>query len=358
MSPGGAPALLQSSPSPYLFLLCSWWISFVCTSSCFSSLVVDREFSSSCISMRDVWFSTCTGTLGVWAHTAEPLRVPIVPRNVATRKQHPLRAAPRVVQQRNCPALQFWWQWGRGDTRAIAAHLRLHVGELAALLSAAVQQGAADLQHGGRVVLHRRLPQPRHLRLHAALDGALQLRTAARMGWDGSAKELTPCPASLLPPRHPDVGALRCSTTHPECFGAHWEDGTCCLWLQCCGGAPGIAANILHPASSHCSTPTCLGQENGSCCLPALQLTLLKSSEVTQWEQPGTASLGVWMAHCCGWHWSGCKVGVRHSGKAELNGVGGIYSHGDAHSPRMGLFSCWDLAQVCVFMGLLLSWDY
>lgn len=43
-----------SCPSPYLFLFCSLWISLVCSSSCFSSLVVDKEFSWSCISIRHV----------------------------------------------------------------------------------------------------------------------------------------------------------------------------------------------------------------------------------------------------------------------------------------------------------------
>lgn len=43
-----------SCPGPYLFLFCSLWISLVCSSSCFSSLLVDREFSWSCISMRHV----------------------------------------------------------------------------------------------------------------------------------------------------------------------------------------------------------------------------------------------------------------------------------------------------------------
>lgn len=42
----------------YLFLARSWLISDVCSSSSFSSLLVDREFSRSWISIRDVWFST------------------------------------------------------------------------------------------------------------------------------------------------------------------------------------------------------------------------------------------------------------------------------------------------------------
>lgn len=68
-------------PDPYLFLLCSLWISFVCTSSCFSSLLVDREFSSSCISMRDVWFSTCPGAGGALGWAVGSCHVPGVPRH-------------------------------------------------------------------------------------------------------------------------------------------------------------------------------------------------------------------------------------------------------------------------------------
>lgn len=94
---------------------------------------------------------------------------------------------------------------------------------------------------------------------------------------------------------------------------------------------------------------------------PAVAGTAAHAAQKQQDDTMGTAQdsiPGVWREHCCGWHWSGCKVGVWHSGKAELNGVGGIYSHGDAHSPQMGLFSRWDLAQVCVFTDLLLNWDY
>ena len=44
--------------STHLFFSWIFRISFVCWRSCFSSLYVDNEFSSSCISSREVWFST------------------------------------------------------------------------------------------------------------------------------------------------------------------------------------------------------------------------------------------------------------------------------------------------------------
>lgn len=46
----------------YPFLSWSLLISLVCTMSCFSSLLVDREFSSSWISSLEVWFRTCPKT--------------------------------------------------------------------------------------------------------------------------------------------------------------------------------------------------------------------------------------------------------------------------------------------------------
>lgn len=49
---------LSGYHNPYLFFSWIFRISFVCWRSCFSSLYVDNEFSSSCISSRDVWFST------------------------------------------------------------------------------------------------------------------------------------------------------------------------------------------------------------------------------------------------------------------------------------------------------------
>lgn len=45
---------------PHLFLARSWLISEVCSSSSFSSLLVESEFSSSWISIRDVRFSICS----------------------------------------------------------------------------------------------------------------------------------------------------------------------------------------------------------------------------------------------------------------------------------------------------------
>lgn len=52
------PSIRGGTVLVYLFLARSWLISDVCSSSSFSSLLVDREFSSSWISIRDVWFST------------------------------------------------------------------------------------------------------------------------------------------------------------------------------------------------------------------------------------------------------------------------------------------------------------
>lgn len=47
--------------SVYLFLSWSLLISLVWIINCFSSLLVEREFSSSWISSLDVWFRTCNG---------------------------------------------------------------------------------------------------------------------------------------------------------------------------------------------------------------------------------------------------------------------------------------------------------
>lgn len=63
-APRSVPVNVSKGHGPYLFLPCSTWISLVCRSSCFSSLLVDREFSSSWISMRDVWFRTCARSRG------------------------------------------------------------------------------------------------------------------------------------------------------------------------------------------------------------------------------------------------------------------------------------------------------
>lgn len=54
--------LFDVQPSVYLFLSCSLLISLVWIISSFSSLLVEREFSSSWISSRDVWFRTCKKT--------------------------------------------------------------------------------------------------------------------------------------------------------------------------------------------------------------------------------------------------------------------------------------------------------
>lgn len=54
-----------SGPSySYPFLSWSLLISFVWSMSCFSSLLVDSEFSSSWISSLDVWLRTCAKTTG------------------------------------------------------------------------------------------------------------------------------------------------------------------------------------------------------------------------------------------------------------------------------------------------------
>lgn len=54
-----------SGPSySYPFLSWSLLISLVCSMSCFSSLLVDSEFSSSWISSLDVWLRTCANTTG------------------------------------------------------------------------------------------------------------------------------------------------------------------------------------------------------------------------------------------------------------------------------------------------------
>lgn len=54
--------LFDVQPSVYLFLSCSLLISLVWIINSFSSLLVEREFSSSWISSRDVWFRTCKKT--------------------------------------------------------------------------------------------------------------------------------------------------------------------------------------------------------------------------------------------------------------------------------------------------------
>lgn len=54
----GCRGCLPEVLSVYLFLSCSLLISLVWTINCFSSLLVEREFSSSWISSLDVWFRT------------------------------------------------------------------------------------------------------------------------------------------------------------------------------------------------------------------------------------------------------------------------------------------------------------
>lgn len=51
-------------PGAHLLRPCSLWSSWPCSSSCFSSLLVDSEVSSSWISIRDVWFRTCSRKQG------------------------------------------------------------------------------------------------------------------------------------------------------------------------------------------------------------------------------------------------------------------------------------------------------
>lgn len=55
--------------SVYLFLSCSLLISLVWIINSFSSLLVEREFSSSWISSRDVWFRTCKKRIRVQKKT-------------------------------------------------------------------------------------------------------------------------------------------------------------------------------------------------------------------------------------------------------------------------------------------------
>lgn len=69
------PAPCQGA-SAHLLWPCSRWSSWSCSSSCFSSLLVDSEVSSSWISIRDVWFRNCPDKGGGDRELCKPCRSP------------------------------------------------------------------------------------------------------------------------------------------------------------------------------------------------------------------------------------------------------------------------------------------